>query len=445
MSEQDHTQSNKPKTNISRRDFLKVTSTAAGAAASGLAVPKLELPAFIRQEPMKLKFLTWFWQEAGRGDAWRAMIQKFHEEQSDIEIEESGWDQDNYFSQILIQARSGAIDGDFYTQTPDGFLRLMRDGHTIPLEDVVERAGVTLSPAQDSLRDADGNVHGLDIVTVRFGLLYNNAMFEAAGVGEPTNIEEWIETSTALTDRPNQFGIYSPHLASEPFQTWFILQQWAVLFDGVWADGQTPLINSEPVIKGLELFKTMYDSAMPQGTDSGTANQLYGTSQIAQMMIVSAAVNIWKTNADDPTLYDNLRSATPFWPGGKAITRIHPVCINSNTAPERQDAAKEFLAWLYTQENYQELLERCLDVIPAIEGGIREEYRESLTWADGYDAAEAITVPEVLGEFVFSNDELGQIVVPHFQEVLSGSKSVEDAMNDAQVEAEELAERIFSS
>lgn len=429
---------------ISRRDFLKLGATAAAGAASAMAVPSFGVPAFSRQSKMELNLLTWFWTEPGRGDAWRAMIQKFHESQSDIQINEAGYGENDYFQQILIQARSGRIDGDLFTETPDGFLRLLNAGHTIPLEDVVQRAGVTLSQAQDMLRK-DGEVHGLDIVTVRFGLVYNKALFDAAGIGEPTDIESWVAGATALTDRPNQFGIYSPHLASEPFTVWFTLAQWPALFGGVLAQGQTPTLDSEEVINGIRLFKQMYDAAMPQGTDLGTANQMFANSRIAQYLIVSAAVNQWKTNADDPELYGNLRSAAPFWPSRKGITRIHPICVNANTEPEKQDAAKEFLAWLYRPENYQELLERCLDVIPAIEGGIRPEYRESLTWADGYEATESITVPEVLGDFVLFNDELGQVVTPYIEEILVGAKSVEDAMGEAQADAMALAERVFSS
>ncbi len=430
---------------LSRREFLKTGAAAvvAGVVASKASSVYAAVPT-VRFAPQTVKFLTWFWQEAGRGDAWRAMIKKFHDSQSDIKIEEAGYGQEDYFTQILIQAKSGKIDGDMFTETPDGFLRLMKAGHTIPLEDVVKKAGVTLSKAQDMLRK-DGQVNGLDIVTVRFGLLYNKALFDKAGLGEPKSIDEWLSNVKTLTKKPDQFGIYSPHVASEPFSVWFILQQWAVLYDGVWAKGQTPLLTSDPVIKGLKLFKAMYDVAMPQGTDNGTANKLYGSGKIAQMMVVSAAVNQWKVNADNPDLYGNLRSAKPFWPGGKAITRIHPICVNSNTEKDKQDAAKVFLSWLYQKPNYQELLERCLDVIPAIEGGIRPEYRASLTWADGYDAATAITVPETLGDFVLFNDELGQIVVPHFSEVLAGNKSVEDAMAEAQKEAEALAKRVFTA
>ncbi len=453
MSEQNKTLSNGAKKTISRREFLKIGAGAAaggilagaGAKAAQAATPLAPrtAPAFLQGAKMELKLMTWFWTEPGRSDAWRAMIKKFHESQSDIHINETGYGENEYFSKILVQAKSGTIEGDMFTETPDGFLRLMKDGHTISLEDVVKKAGVTLSKAQDMLRK-DGEVHGLDIVTVRFGLLYNKAMFDKAGIGEPKDMDDWVAGVKALTKKPNQFGIFSPHVAKDPFTTWFVLQQWAVMFDGVWAKGQMPLLTSDPVIKGIKLFKTMYDY-MPQGTEAAASNKMFGASQIAQMMVVSAAVNEWKNSTDDPNLYGNLRSAKPFWPGGKAITRIHPICINAHTDKDKQDAAKVFLSWLYKKENYQELLERCLDVIPAIEGGIRPEYRATLTWADGYDAATAITVPETLGDFVFFNDELGNVVIPHFQDVLTGTASAEDAMGEAQKEAEALAKRVFSS
>lgn len=428
--------------NISRRDFLKLSGAAAGAASS-IALPKIHFPTFLRQAKIELNMLSWFWQEAGRSDAWRMMIQKFHETQSDIHINEGGSGFNEYMNTMVIQAKSGKIDGDLYCATPDLFVRLMRAGHTISLEDVVKKAGVTLSKAQDILRK-DGEVNGLDIVTVSFGLLYNKKMYDKAGLVEPTSIDEWVAGATALTDRPNQFGIFGAHMASEPGDVWFNLAQWVVLYDGVLAEGKNPLFTSDAVIKGMKLFKTMYDNAMPQGTESPTAIKMLGASKIAQQMIVSPAVNIWKTDTEDPELYGNLRSAKPFWPGGKSVTRIHPICVNPNTEPEKQAAAKEFLSWLYQKENYQQLLEGCLDLIPAIEGGIRKEYRDSLTWADGYDAVTPITVPEVLGEFVLFNNEFGEVFLPHFQDILTGSASVEDAMAAAQTEAEELGARVFA-
>ena len=251
-----------------RRDFLK-RSAAAGFATT------LAAPAIAQNAKITIPLLSWMWNEPGRGDAWRAMLAKFHAEQSDIFIEEAGAPFNEYTNNMLIQSQSGSINGAMFHTTPDLVVRLLRGGHLESLQEVVDTLGIndTLSKAHDHLR-VDGKVHGLDIVTVKFGLLYNSAMLDSAGVAVPTTPEEWVAASVALTKAPDQFGIYSPHLLNEPGDFWFILQQWAVLFDGVWAQGRTPMVNTAPVIEGMKLFKTMYDQAMPRGTDTATANQM---------------------------------------------------------------------------------------------------------------------------------------------------------------------------
>lgn len=453
MSDQEEKKPTSTSKGISRRDFLKVGAAATAGtllAGAGSTVAKAatetarrSAPAFLQGAKKEIKLLTWFWTEPGRNTAWRTMIQKFHDSQKDIHINESGYGENDYFSTILVQAKSGQIDGDLFCETPDGFLRMRNAGFTVPLEDVVKNAGVKLLPSQDMFR-VNGQVHGLSIVTVRFGLLYNSNLYTKAGLKEPTSIDEWVAASKTLTVPPNQYGTYSPHVASDPFTTWFTLQMWPVLYGGVWATSQTPLLTSEPVIKGLKLFQQMF-AYMPQGTDAATSGKMFGNNQIASQLVVSAAVNEWKTNSTDPTLYPGLRSAAPFWPGKKAISRIHPICVNAHAPQDNQDAAKVFLSWLYKKENYQQLLQLCLDSVPDIEGGADPAYLASLPWASGYNTEVPLSVPDTLGDFVYYNDELGQIVVPHFQEALAGNTSVEDAMAEAQKEAMDLAHRVFAN
>lgn len=418
-----------------RRDFLK-RSAAAGFAAT------LAAPAIAQNAKITIPLLSWMWNEPGRGDAWRTMLAKFHGEQSDIFIEEAGAPFNEYTNNMLIQSQSGSINGAMFHTTPDLVVRLLRGGHLESLQDVVDNLGIndTLSKAHDHLR-VDGKVHGLDIVTVKFGLLYNSALLESAGVAVPTTPEEWVAASVALTKAPDQFGIYSPHLLNEPGDFWFILQQWAVLFDGVWAQGRTPTVNTAPVIEGMKLFKTMYDQAMPRGTDTATANQMYANGRIAQQLVVSAAVNIWSSTG--PDIFPSLRSVVPPGPSGKAITRIHPICVNAHASDDEKAAGKTFVQWLYKPENYQQLMELCLDVVPPYPEAIRQEYLDAQFWADGYLKGQSITPLEIMGDFIFFNQEFGNIVMDKFSEVLVANRPVEDAMADAQGELEQASQRLF--
>ena len=423
-------------TPVSRRGLIK--GTAAAGLAAGLSTKASKVfaaPAVLQGAQLELNYGTWFFEEPGRGGAWRALIEKFHAEQSDIKINEAGAGFNEFTNNVIVQLQAGKLEYDLVQTTPDLVLRLLKAEVLTPLGSVLTANNITtLSSAHDYIT-VDGQPMGLDVVTVVFGLLYNEALTTEAGVTLPTNTDDWLSVSTALTDRPNKFGMMSAHLMSEPESFWFQLQQWACPFDGTWATGKTPNLTTDPILKAVQLFKDFYDGTFPQGTDDATATRLWGSSQIAQQMIVSAAVNIFKTEA--PDVYPNIRSMSLPWESKKSIARIHPITVNNQSA--NADAGVEFITWLYKPENYRLLLTGQLDVIPAYEVGGLDDYFAELGWLEGYKDINPITPPEMVGDFIFNNQEFGQIVINHMQEILTGSASVEDAMAAAQAEAEELA------
>lgn len=429
---------------MTRRDLLKGAAAISGAVAVGSTLPSVGFAQPVAPPTggkVTVKLLSWFWWEPGRRDAWRYVIDRFHQSQSDIRIEEAGWNFDDYTNRIIVQLQSGKIDGDMIQTTPDLVLRLLKAGQLEPIESVVSAAGVTnLSSAHDFIKDAAGHLYGLDMVSVAFGNLYNSSLYSAAGIQDPAQtIDDWIDQIGRLTNRDNgQYGIYSPHLLSEAEGFWFRLQEWALPYDGTWANGKTPMVTSDPIINGLKLFKTMYDVGFPQGMDGATAVKAFSDGQIASQLAESAVVNVYKTN--NPDTYQNLRSVPPPWPSRKSLVRIHPLTINAQSP--NKDAAKQFLTFLYKQENYRELLQRALDVIPAYPEGMSAEYLASLPWVSGYQSVNALSPTVLLGDFIYNNQEFGQIVITHFQDSLVNNVPVEDAMGAAQVELESLGGRL---
>jgi ABC-type glycerol-3-phosphate transport system substrate-binding protein len=429
---------------MTRRGLLKGAAAVSGAVALGSALTTVSLAQPIpppTDGKIQLKLLSWFWWEPGRQDAWRYVIDRFHQSQSDIRIQEAGWNFDDYTGRIVVQLQSGKIDGDMIQTTPDLVLRLLKAGQLEPVESVVDAAGVKdLSSAHDFIRDASGHLYGLDMVSVAFGNLYNSAMYSASGIQTPAdNISDWIDQVGRLTNRDNnQYGIYSPHLLSEAEGFWFRLQEWALPYDGTWAVGNKPMVTSEPIINGLKLFKQMYDIGMPQGMDGATAVKAFSDGQIASQLAESAVVNVYKTN--NPATYQDLRSVTTPWPSRKSLVRIHPLTVNVQSP--NKEAAKQFMTFLYKQENYRELLQRALDVIPAYPEGMSADYLATLPWVSGYQSVNALSPTVLLGDFIYNNQEFGQIVITHFQDVLVNNVPVEEAMGSAQAELESLAQRL---
>jgi ABC-type glycerol-3-phosphate transport system substrate-binding protein len=237
------------KSRLSRRDFLKMSGTVmAGAAlaacaapAAPVAAPQAAAPAVNTGAKQTVRYLSWWFEEGQRGATWNAFIQEFNDSQSDIEVVAENIPFDAYTTKTIVGTQSGELDGDIIMATPELAPRLIRADLLAPLDDVLIRNNITdLSSAHDAMRK-DGHLYGLDMVTVAFGILYNKTRYEEAGITPATTPDEWVDVTTALTDRENQkYGLWADHLISDPSNFWFQLEEWCMPYDGIWAEGTTP-------------------------------------------------------------------------------------------------------------------------------------------------------------------------------------------------------------
>src|SRR3981189_371845 len=77
---------------------------AANAGAAPTAAPN---PAAAAANAVTLKYLTWWWAETGRNDAWRAVVAKFHAAQKDIRIQEVGFPFSEFFQRVTTHLAGG--------------------------------------------------------------------------------------------------------------------------------------------------------------------------------------------------------------------------------------------------------------------------------------------------------------------------------------------------
>ena len=82
------------------------------------------------------------------------------------------------------------------------------------------------------------------------------------------------------------------------------------------------------------------------------------------------------------------------------------------------------------------------NIIVQLQAGGIEDYFADLHWLSGYQDINPTTPPDIMGDFIFNNQEFGTIVINRVAEVLNSGRPVEDAMADAQAEAEELANNL---
>jgi ABC-type glycerol-3-phosphate transport system substrate-binding protein len=432
---------------VSRRGLLEKGAMLAAVGAVPLsAVPlrKTRIATSSAGKATTLKLMSWFQYEPGRHEAWNTMMAKFNKSQSKYKVVWTGWPANQYEDHVNTQVQAGGIDADVMTLIPDLAARLVKQGGVLePINSIVKKVGVHPSASHNYIRKG-GNLYGISIVEVAFGLLYNKALLAKAGITRPaTDPEEWLTQTVKLTTKPNQFGLYSPNTMAEQFSFWFTLQDWANAYDAKWAIGQKPNLTDPKIIKTLTVWKEFYDQTVPQGSNDAASARLFSNGQIAQELIVSAAVNIIKTTG--PKIFPDLRSVPAPWKSGKQISRLHPLSIVKDT--KNMDGAVAFVTFMTEPDNMAQLMRGSLDVVPAfpevLEVKGMKKWLDGQKWSTGYRNIKPVSQLDVEGDFVYHDTEFGQIILTNYQRALTGSTSVASAMADAQKQAQALADRVF--
>ena len=416
---------------------------AAGAALGGGALASSFVGGRARAADRKtLKVMSWEQFQPGEKDGWNALFDKFNQSQSEYMVDWTGWPAGQYISNVVIQAQAGGIDADVLMAMPDLAAQVIRKFKLAePLNSIVEELGITPSGGHDFLRQ-DGKLYGLSAIDVNFALVYNKALFDKAGVTPPTTQDEWVETTAKLTHRPDQFGIALTNNISDGGEWWFQLQNFCLPYDGKWAEGKTPLANSPETVKGMELWKRLYEVGVPQGSAESAIMKLTADGRVAQAWGVNPTVVVLR--ATNPDIYPDLRSAAPPWPSKRSLDRIHPLIALKSS--KNVDGAMAFIKFTMEPDNMAALMEKNLYVIPPYDLAAKSEsfknFLADKPWVTGYQKAKQVSPIDVMGDFAYVDDQFGRIVMQNFQRALQPGGSVKDAMDAAQKQLEALSAKL---
>ncbi len=420
-----------------RRELL--AGAAALTAASALAVPKASAAG-----PAQIKLMSWEQFQPGEKDGWNDLVRKFNASQSTLEVVWTGWPFNLFVQNVVTQAHAGGIDADVLMAPPDLAAQLVRKfDMAAPLDPIVDELGIRPTAGHSFLRK-DGKLYGLSTIDMRFGLVYNRMLFEKAGLtAAPQTPEEWVSASAKLTRRPDQFGLYIPNTAEQTEWWWSTMQNFVLPFGGTWADGKKPLATSEPVVKGLQLWKDLYEAGLPKGTSGAAYLKLAAAERVAQTFDVIAFMIVLKSLSEKA--YADSTSAPPPWTNKKALDRIHPLMV-LNTS-KHVEGAMAFVKFVMQPDNMATLMQKNLYIIPPYDdlpekSASFRAYSASMPWAQGFLAADPVSPVDVMGDFAYVDDQFGRIVVQNLQRTLNSGMPVAEAMAAAQTQLETLSARI---
>jgi multiple sugar transport system substrate-binding protein len=154
-------------------------------------------------------------------DALEALIEVFESENPDVTISYNTADFGSYFTKLQTDFAAGNPP-DVFELNYENFVTFASRGTLLPLDDHMAASSAvddtTFYPAALEAFARDGVQYGLPITFSTVLLVYNQELFDAAGVAYPDDTWTWddvIAAASAITDAPNRvWGI------SQPVQFW---------------------------------------------------------------------------------------------------------------------------------------------------------------------------------------------------------------------------------
>jgi sn-glycerol 3-phosphate transport system substrate-binding protein len=282
---------------------------------------------------------------------------------------------------------------------------------------------------------AQGKTWGIPFQRSTIVLYYNKDAFKEAGLDPEKAPSTWDElmADAKKLQKPGRAGIEIPSTgyAYWMLQTFTLQQNGKNLMN---SDGDEVYFNSPEAVKGLTFWKSLADSGvMPKGTIQWATTPTDFVQQKTAMMYhttgnLTNVKNQAKFNFGVAMLPKNETFGSPTGGGNFYIFKDKPEA--------NQQAAWEFVKWMASPERIAQWSIDTGYVAPrksAYETDVMKKYTKDFPYAIvardqlEYAAAELST---------HENGKVTKAVEDNIQNALTGSKSVEQALKDAQTEAD---------
>jgi multiple sugar transport system substrate-binding protein len=368
-------------------------------------------------------------------DELETLIAAFEEENPDIDIEYTTAPFDNYFTRLQTDF-AGGNPPDVFELNYENFVTFASRGTLLPLEEhlTVDPAATFYPAALEAFR-YDGVQYGLPITFSTVVLFYNRDLFDAAGVAYPTDDWTWedvISASEQITDAENRvWGIY------QPVQFWEFYKV-AQQAGGGLEVGETVAIDTPENQEALHYLvdKIHLHGIMPSDAQmSGVGDvDLFLGGQLG--MLVSG---IW--------MFDRFINDASFnWdiavePGGaqKATHFFSNAAVVSATTPHAEAATRwvEFLAANPLTAETRIASSWELPALTLEQSDVLEPYLAQ-PMPENREAVFASLEYAVTPPVVENQPQLQDIINQELEAARLGTKSVEQALADAQQRVEAL-------
>jgi len=324
--------------------------------------------------------------DANQGGGYAHMAQKY-EEETGVKVEIVDIANDD----LSTKLRNAAQADDLPAIARVGAVDPVWRGAASDLTDITEGSGI-----RTELSDWDGDkVISLPSDITAVGLFINKTLFDEAGVAYPTSEDDiwtWDEYVAAVKEVQEETGTsYGMVMDKSSHRLKSLFYEFGS--DYFQPDDEGTFSSNDDTKRALEFFNELNDdSFMPRSVWLSDAD---GNALFKSGDVVSYVSGSWQI-ADFAVNITDFEWASVYMPTEKerATNYGNAASIVVFDGPQ-QEAAYDFIEWLYEPENYTELSETS-SFIPAVDG-LEIEYASH---ADAFDiyAQDIAASPAIVGD-----------------------------------------------
>ena len=378
-------------------------------------------------EPATITFAASTFGDPGLGPRLQELIDEYNQSQDVVTIEPAAVPFPTFGQTVLTQMGGGEGPDLVRFDMPE-FTSAADAGLLEPLDDQIDADSLDLQPGPDEYMSVDDTRYGVIFDTSNYVMYYNTTLIPTP----PTDFDEFMATAKATT-QGDVFGLAFRQTQAEENGVWQDIFNYVYGFGGEWSDGEELTLNKPENIEGLEAYQSLYDAdVIPKGADAATFRKMFAQDKVG--MELNNGGYLVATRGTNPELQFSV-APIPF-PVRAQGAIMAPLVINANS--EHKDAALDFMNWVLEPQQQTSLQEALGASSVATVTERSEEQLAETPFLPVYDELTNSSKPQIVLGFGPQTADIRKIVVTEVISALQGQKSMQEAMDDAQAEAEQL-------
>ncbi len=331
---------------MNRRDFLQVSASGLAGIAGILA---LRQPPAMAQ-PRQLTMLSWNHFVPASDEKLREQAAAFGKQRG-VKVQVDTIAHLQLPSKLASEVQTQSGHDIVYLQRSQTYLFKK---YLVSVDELAESLGNQHGGWYDFARDygvVDGRWVALYWFFGTFPGLYNKRYFDEAGLPTPDTWDDLLKAGRELKKQGHPVGIAISHCNDANTTFWSIL--WCHGGKVVEADGKTVVMRTPEMRATLEYYKDLYDGAMTNEVlswDDASNNRCVVSGHCSWIHNPISAYETARTK-NMPIHQDIYLHPTPAGPAGRHWG-IGGGTLGVWTFSKQIDLAKEFLAYLFAEENY---------------------------------------------------------------------------------------------